>query len=91
MNDILFSALTADQIRDIIRKELESYFQNRELQQDDKMLSIEEACEYLKLKKPTIYTLHCREEIPAHKRGKRLFFSIKDLNAWLQKPTHVRK
>lgn len=87
MENVFLSALTPDQIRQIFRDEIENYFSSRDNDSDDKMLTIEQASELLKLKIATIYTLHSRGEIPAHKRGKRLFFSTKDLNRWLKKPT----
>lgn len=87
MENVIISALTQDQIRQIFRDEIENFFSIRETIADDKMLTIEQASDLLKLKIATIYTLHSRGEIPAHKRGKRLFFSTKDLNQWLKKPT----
>ena len=87
MENMIITSLSTDQIRKMFRDEIENFFSSRESNPDDKMLTIEQASEFLKLKTATIYTLHSRGEIPAHKRGKRLFFSTRDLNRWLKKPT----
>ena len=41
---------------------------------NDELLSIEHAAEILSLSVQTIYGLTSRNEIPVHKRGKRLYF-----------------
>lgn len=46
-------------------------------------MTIEEACEYLHLAKPTLYKKVHHQEIPHYKRGKRLYFLRKDLDKHL--------
>ena len=46
-------------------------------------VNIDEAAKILSLSKQTIYGLTHRMEIPHCKRGKRLYFSRVELNAWI--------
>jgi excisionase family DNA binding protein len=52
--------------------------------QKEKLLSIEEAAEFLNLKVPTIYSKVSRGELPVMKRSKRLYFSRKELMNYLK-------
>lgn len=49
----------------------------------DQVLNIEQTAEILDLKVPTIYGLVSRSAIPCFKKGKRLYFSKKDLSNWI--------
>lgn len=50
----------------------------------EEFLNIEEAAEFLNLSVPTIYSKVSRREIPHIKRGKRLYFSSKELTEFLK-------
>jgi excisionase family DNA binding protein len=50
----------------------------------DKLLTVEEAAEFLLLSKYTLYSKVSRKELPASKAGKRLYFSRSDLNNYLR-------
>lgn len=50
----------------------------------DEILTIEQASQLLKLAKPTIYGLTCRNEIPFIKKAKKLYFHKSELMDWLQ-------
>jgi excisionase family DNA binding protein len=50
---------------------------------EDKLLTIEEAGALVHLTKPTIYGLVHTGDIPHSKKGKRLYFSQKDLLNWI--------
>lgn len=50
---------------------------------EDQILTIEEAAALIKLSKNTIYNLVSSAVIPYSKKGKRLYFSKKELMAWL--------
>lgn len=52
---------------------------NQPKEEPNKLLSIDEASEYLNLAKPTIYSMVSKGTIPYMKRSKRLYFSKKDL------------
>lgn len=51
--------------------------------ESDKLLTVTQAGELLNLAVPTIYGLCHRSMIPVCKRGKRLYFSEKELRAWI--------
>lgn len=50
----------------------------------ERLLTIQEAAEFLKLAVPTIYSKVSRNELPVMKRGKRLYFSKSDLMDYLK-------
>lgn len=51
---------------------------------DDELLTISDASNLLKLSVATIYTKVCRNEIPANKKGKRLYFYRGELLNWIK-------
>lgn len=82
--DITVTNLTIDDISRAIRNELKSYFeQQEEKEREDEIGGIELALEVTKLAKPTIYGLVSERKIPHSKRGKKLYFSRKELLIWL--------
>lgn len=48
------------------------------------LISIREASELLNLSVATIYGKVCRRAIPVYKKGKKLYFSRKKLEAWIE-------
>jgi excisionase family DNA binding protein len=50
----------------------------------DQLLTIQECAAILHLSVPTIYGLVHRKEIPVSKKGKRLYFSKDEINAWIK-------
>lgn len=50
----------------------------------DKLLTVQEAAEFLNIAVPTIYSKVSLRELPHHKRGKRLYFSLDDLIAYVK-------
>lgn len=82
--DITVTNLTIDDISKAIRNELKSFFeQQEEKEREDEIGGIELAIEVSGLAKPTIYGLVSRREIPHSKRGKKLYFSRRELKEWL--------
>ena len=55
-------------------------------QETDKLLTVQETADFLKLSVPTIYGYVHRAEIPVCKRkgSKRLYFSIQQLTEWIK-------
>ncbi len=53
-------------------------------QENDKLLTIKEAGEFLHLSIPTLYGYVSRSAIPVSKQGKRLYFSKKELTDWIK-------
>lgn len=61
--------------------------ENSELQpqnQPERLMTVDEAADFLTLSKPTIYSKCSRGELPYMKRGKRLYFSLTELNEYLK-------
>ena len=71
-----------EELKSILLKSLEVPQQSTK--DGDELLTIEEAGEILKLAVPTIYGLVNRRIIPYMKKGKRLFFSRKELTDWIK-------
>jgi excisionase family DNA binding protein len=55
----------------------------RQTEESDQLVDIKEASELLHLSVPTIYGFVHQSTIPVSKKGKRLYFSRKDLLAWV--------
>lgn len=55
----------------------------RQANQQDTILSVEQASKYLNLAKQTLYGFTSKNEIPFFKRGKKLYFKKSDLEQWL--------
>lgn len=51
---------------------------------EDEPLTISEAAKLLRLSVATIYTKVCKNEIPANKQGKRLYFYRSELLNWIK-------
>lgn len=58
--------------------------QQQQPQEQDQLLTIQEAGKLLNLSVATIYGLVSRSAIPHSKKGKRLYFSKQELLAWVQ-------
>ena len=50
----------------------------------DQFLTVQKAASYLHLSAPTIYSMVSKAEIPVNKKGKRLYFSKKELEGWIK-------
>lgn len=80
-NSKLENKLMAEQIRAIIREELESFrsdiisvINSSEQLDSGKPMSVEEACAYLGIAEQTLYSRVSSGTVPYHKRGKLYFF-----------------
>lgn len=70
--------------RFIVKDELQKEKESNENESHLKVLTIEEAAEFLNLAKPTIYRLVSERNIPFAKKGKRLYFSTEKLTEWVE-------
>ncbi|EMR03394.1 helix-turn-helix domain-containing protein [Cesiribacter andamanensis] len=70
-----------DQLEILIK---ESQVNNITNAPEEEIITVEGASQFLHLAVPTIYGLVNRRAIPFMKKGKRLFFSKKELTAWLK-------
>lgn len=53
-------------------------------QLEDRYINIDEAAQYLSIKKSWLYQNHKLEGIPSYYIGRRLVFKIPELDAWVQ-------
>ncbi len=53
--------------------------------EDGKLLTVEEAANFLNIKKSTMYAKVSKRDIPHSKQGKRLYFLKTDLIEWVKK------
>lgn len=89
MENLVFTQLSIPEIRQLLRQELENYFESgihpRVSQtESNHPLTVQQAADFLNLAVPTIYGLVSRREIPFSKKGKRLYFLKEELTEWVQ-------
>jgi excisionase family DNA binding protein len=90
MEDVLFTQLRLHDLKEIIqdsiRQILDEYLPKNQVQHSrtSDLLNIEEAATLLNLAKPTIYGLVSTANIPNMKKGKKLYFSRKELEDWIK-------
>ena len=68
-------------MRMIIRQEIARALLSEE---KDRLLTVSEAADFLRLSVHTIYALVQKNQIPYMKKTKRLYFSEKELTEWLE-------
>jgi excisionase family DNA binding protein len=90
MENVVFTNLSIPEIRQLLRQELETYFEANEqpkqppTDQPEQLLTIQEAAEFLSLTVPTMYSKCSKGELPVMKRSKRLYFSRTELLDYLK-------
>lgn len=89
MENVFLTSLTIPELKKFFRDELQTFYTELEptkaVTADDDFLTIEEAGEFLKLQKATLYGLTSASKIPYSKRGKRLYFLRSELASWIKK------
>lgn len=58
--------------------------EQKQTEQADQLLTIQQAAEFLNLSVPTLYTKVHNAEIPVYKKTKRLYFSKQELTDWIK-------
>ena len=74
----------AEQITENIKKAMNSSNSSNE----DVFMNIDETAKLIDLSKPTVYGLVHQNNIPYHKKGKRLYFLKSEILAWLKSGKH---
>lgn len=72
-----------DMIAEKIAKKTSAIAMEQPKESKDDFLTIQQAAEFLKLSVPTIYSKVSKRQLPFMKRGKRLYFSLKELSDYL--------
>jgi excisionase family DNA binding protein len=89
MENFVLTQLSIPEIRQLLRQELETFFADHlpltaAQSESDEIGGITLALEITGLAKPTIYGLVAQSKIPCMKRGKKLYFSRKELTEWIK-------
>ncbi len=87
MENIVFTQISIQEIRNILREEVRTAmkdFANSSTSQNPEYLSIEDVSKMLNLAIPSIYGLVHRKQIPYIKRGKKLIFEKTKIEEWLK-------
>ena len=86
MEEIMCTRLTVSEMRLLLREKLQEVLAQLppvEGVPAEDLLTIRGACKLLNLAQPTIYGLVHQQAIPCMKRGRRLYFSKKELIQWV--------
>ena len=87
MENVFFTQLSVQEIRNILREEVRTAmkdFVNAGSNKNPEFLSIQELSEIINLAVPSIYGLVHRKQIPYIKRGKKLIFEKTKIEEWLK-------
>lgn len=72
-----------EQLANIVQRSIRDYFSNNpQNQENGDLMTISEAAKFLNCSIPTIYAKTSKRTIPHSKRGKRVYFSRKELQRW---------
>lgn len=90
MESVLFTQLSAGEIREMFREELQDFFANNEIKTDsgspqNKIVDLNGLLQARPFvgTRSTIYKKVSRGEIPYSKSGKRLIFDLELIDSWL--------
>lgn len=74
-----------EMIGKIIDQRLEKFFEKtKPSKESDELLTIDQASDFLKISKQTIYGHSSKSLIPCMKKGRKLFFSKSELIEWIR-------
>lgn len=95
MEGIMITHMTIDELKEMLRVEMQAALATippvEGVPQED-LLDTSSACELLNIAKKTIYNLVYKQAIPCMKRGRKLYFSKKELMKWVaegRQATHM--
>lgn len=87
MQAVTITQITASELEALIensvRKVLSVQLPTNQSETDE-VLTVDDAARFLSLSVPTIYGLVSKSQIPVSKRGKRLYFSQRELTDWIR-------
>lgn len=85
MKDIILTSINKEEITQLVTDAVKSVLSNKaEDHNDYQFLNVGQACEFLGIAKPTLYTKCSKQIIPHFKKGKKLYFHKAELIAWLK-------
>lgn len=84
MESVVLTHLTIPEVKMLFRQELQDFFKefrtSQQPDQQDQWFDIAQASAYTRLAEQTIY----QNDIPRHKKGKKLMFLRSEVDAWLK-------
>jgi len=87
MKKTITTTYTDSEFRQLIREELKAVLNNEvdaiAVSNEEGYINMDQAVEYLKLQKSTLYNKVHKKDIPFHKSGKRVLFKKSELASWL--------
>jgi len=87
MENIVFTQLSVQEVRQMLREEVRTALKEFQPSQKDDdsydLMTIEETAEFIHMAVPSVYGLVHRKKIPHIKRGQRLIFERKQIFEWL--------
>ena len=85
MNNILFTQLTPNDLKQLVCEGIREFFADQKPQSTEDEIGGVSLCERITgLKPPTIYSKVSKREIPHFKRGGKIRFSAKALTDWVK-------
>lgn len=82
MSEVLILQMNTQQLRNILREEIQSTLEDRkEFQSQDKILTIQELAQELKVSIPTIHAWKKSQKVPYFKQGKKILFRLNEVLA----------
>lgn len=85
MENIVLTTLTTQELKHLIEEALKTTIIEANLSESkEDILSVTEVCEYLNIKRQTIYNLCSQRKIPFIKKMGRLYFVKEDIIYWLE-------
>jgi excisionase family DNA binding protein len=85
MENIIVLPFSKREFKEFLKESMNEILneKNSRNKSEDVYINLKDACEFLNLAKPTIYTLTSKRLIPFIKKGKKLYFKKSDLENWL--------
>ena len=88
MENIVFTQLSIQEVRQMLREEVRAVLGERQPIQKDNdgfdLMTIQEVAKFINMAVTSVYGLVHRRKIPHIKRGKKLIFEKKQIVEWLQ-------
>ena len=86
MNDILFTPLRVSELETLVKNSVRDALEETQPKapEQNRLLTLPEVAEILKLSRASIYRLVRERKIPFHKSGGRLYFFEDEVRSWIK-------
>ena len=83
MDKIILTSIDKEEIKQLVSDAVQSAIGKQKTDQPE-FLDVKQACKFLGIAKPTLYTKCSKQIIPHFKQGKKLYFHKDELITWLR-------